>query len=130
MLSEEENDWKVRKLLISVSLCFTFLHDALPQRLGHQDSDVGHRVRGEAEQARQEVLAELLHGHALLLHDGLQPEGEKTNDTKESRHAGWRKTGESSATGARNDGRSQSERTGSPCFYESPTLYQKLYLSL
>ncbi|KAF3856616.1 hypothetical protein F7725_017339 [Dissostichus mawsoni] len=40
--------------------------------LGYQDADIGHRVRGEAEQTGQQVLAKLLHGHAVLLHYGLQ----------------------------------------------------------
>lgn len=50
----------------------TFLHDALSQSLSNENADISYWIGGEAEQTGQEVLAELLHGHAVLLHYSLQ----------------------------------------------------------
>lgn len=57
--------------MLSVVL-LTFLHDALSQSLSDENADISYWIGGKAEQAGQEVLAELLHGHAVLLHDSLQ----------------------------------------------------------
>lgn len=50
----------------------TFLHDALAQSLSDKNTHISYWVRREAEQTGQKVLAELIHGHAVLLHYSLQ----------------------------------------------------------
>lgn len=60
------------------SFLLTFLHDALAQGLSDENADISYWIRREAEQTGQEVLAELLHGHAVLLHYSLQQIDEST----------------------------------------------------
>lgn len=64
---------------VSVVL-LTFLHDALSQSLSDENADISYWIGGEAEQTGQEVLAELLHGHAVLLYYSLQ-ETHQSNHT-------------------------------------------------
>lgn len=73
----------------------TFLHDALSQSLSDENADISYWIGGKAEQAGQEVLAELLHGHAVLLHDSLQ-------ETHQFHHTHTRTHGEGFKTRATN----------------------------